>query len=97
MGLTAQPGEVSSAVPFEEVERHIESVFQTDRGIVVHLKDSQVLAPVDGDYAVFRTLTEYRQFSKDRTEWREILDVAEKRRAITAAPTLSNKMEQAVR
>jgi hypothetical protein len=56
------------------LERNVETLFETKRGVVVALNDARVLAPVDGEYVLFDSLIEYRNSSNDQEPWSEIRD-----------------------
>jgi hypothetical protein len=63
----------------DHLGRNVYALFQTARGTLVRLRDARALAPVNGKYRLFGSVEEYRQFSKDYEEWREITDATEKR------------------
>ncbi len=59
---------VRAKVPWRDVE----SLFQTERGILVSLRDARILAPIDGAYRVFATAPEYRRLFDDDGNWQEL-------------------------
>jgi formylglycine-generating enzyme required for sulfatase activity len=72
----------------DNVDRKIETLFQTEKGVVAQLTDGRVLGPVGETYSVFTSLAEYRRFSKDHTHWEKISKSAEKMSLPAAARAL---------
>ena len=59
--------------------QRVESLFQTEKGVVALLQDGRAVGPVDMKYQLFGSLAEYRRVSGDQAHWPEVTDVAEKR------------------
>ena len=54
--------------------RQIDTLFQTERGIVILLKDGSAMAQINGEYRLFDSAREYRELFNDNDAWVEIKD-----------------------
>ena len=54
--------------------RLVDTLFQTERGIVILLKDGSAMAQVNGEYRLFDSAREYRELFNDNEPWVEIKD-----------------------
>ena len=58
----------------KKLARQIDTLFQTERGIVVLLKDGSAMAQANGEYRLFDSASEYRELFNDNEPWDEIKD-----------------------
>lgn len=69
----------------DQTAQNITGVFRTSRGLVAALTDERALARTAGDFRVFDSLADYREYYDDRDTWAEVTDPAEKADFFTAA------------
>jgi formylglycine-generating enzyme required for sulfatase activity len=72
-------------------EANVEALFQTGKGVVVHLTDGRVLAPEGEKYAVFSSLEQYRRFTKDYSEWMKLPSFVEYQKILDIVRDLPTK------
>jgi hypothetical protein len=68
-----------AASEFQLGGQRVESLFQTEKGVVALLQDGRAVGPVDMKYQLSSSLAEYRRISGDYAHWPQVTDVAEKR------------------
>jgi hypothetical protein len=87
-----QPEFVEASVPAKLDRRDIDSLYRTTRGIVIRLNDGRVLAPVDGEYRLFRSAVEYRDLFHEQESWGDVTDEAEKKSFLLSQPAIFGEM-----
>src|SRR5262245_14780089 len=64
---------------------NVVAIFRTSRGTVATFENARALAQVDGNFRLFDSLTDYREFYKDNDTWPEITNPADQNTFLSAA------------